>query len=54
MTEYAVLRSLSLGTSGIGIERIGLSKKGSVKARGWTERVIVIEIQLLKMTNSNN
>ena len=39
-----VLRSLSLGTSGIGIERVGLSKKGSVKARGWTERVIVIEI----------
>ena len=39
-----VLRSLSLGTSGIGIERVGLSKKGSVKARNWTERVIIIEI----------
>ena len=39
-----LLRSLSLGTSGIGIERVGLSKKGSVKARDWIERVIVIEI----------
>ena len=39
-----LLRSLSLGTSGIGIERVDLSKKGSVKARDWTERVIVIEI----------
>ena len=39
-----MLRSLSLGTSGIGIERVGLSKKGSVKAHDWTERVIVIKI----------
>ena len=39
-----ILRSLSLGTREIGIERVGLGKKGSIKARGWTERVIVVEI----------
>ena len=39
-----MLRSLSLGTGGIGIEGVDLNKKGSVKARGWTERVVVIEI----------
>ena len=39
-----VLRSLSLGISGIGIERVGLSKKRSIKAHNWMERVIIIEI----------
>ena len=39
-----MLRSLSLNTSKIGIKRVGLSKKRSIKAYNWTERVIVIEI----------
>ena len=39
-----MLRSLLLGTNGIDIEKVNLSKKGSVKARNWTEKVIVIKI----------
>ena len=39
-----LLRSLSLGTSRIGIERVNLSKKGSVRAHNWTEKIIIIEI----------
>ena len=39
-----MLRSLSLGISRIGIERVDLSKKESVKARSWMEKIIIIEI----------
>ena len=39
-----MLRSLLFSIGEIGIKRVGLSKKGSVKVYNWTERVIIIEI----------
>ena len=39
-----MLRSLSLGTSGIGIERVGLNKKRECQGTNKTEKIIIIKI----------